>query len=209
MLYRLCLLSIIPFRLFSQSLSLSPEIPSESYQLGKGIEINLELSLSEKISAKDTSSFEVWEFLPFKKRIIYVPKATGRQVIGPYELEVNSKILRSNSLQIFVVDEKPVSLLELSIPSEVIVGETFELIFRSSDPDFLITNLELKSNKLWRVVNTTSSTEMSIQKGVRTATHTKTYEVTALQPGTLRMDSEAIIGARLAQEKVLVIKDNF
>ena len=133
----------------SQALILTNLNESDITHLGEVITLNLELDFDKSVQRLKGDSIVTVNTSGFKKNIIVQLNKVGKQQLGPYEIKLGKKKIRSNFIEITVLEKKDEPIneqrVELFITDTCYVGKEIQLLIESNF-DFTKSNMIKKLN---------------------------------------------------------------
>jgi hypothetical protein len=129
---------IISVAVNSQNLKLEIVGDISTFEIGQEIEFKLSMAnLNGGLSYKSNSKDIVIDMKDLEKRFFVICNEIGKHEIGPYEITINNKTIKSNNISIHIVD--PVisnqitdTLISLLIPNSIKKGEEFTMTIKSN-----------------------------------------------------------------------------
>lgn len=174
--------------------------------LGEFTKLNLVINGFDELINKDErlQSFESREKFSFQVG----PTTLGKHEFGPYKIKINNKKLVSNKITIVVIERSQyTNNLTYTIPDSIYQDSIVELQLLN-DKEYL--NLEIKDHENYKLVSKSSSSSMSINKGIVLQEYTQTFKLKFIKPGvfkiTKEMFEESIDDFQIKEKKVFVIE---
>ena len=169
----------------SQGVVLSTK--TDSVLIGDGVELLIEFSglecVLEPIQITDIS---LSNELPFKKKVIFVPKELGLNTIGPYRIKIGGQEYVSNSLKVKVVKVYGVpETLRVTAPEKVKVNEPFKIVVSSNKND--LSKLNFVNHRVIVLKATKRTVNKNSIDGVETTSTIVTFDL------VIRLKGEHII----------------
>lgn len=190
----------------AQSLRLIQVGEQTTFEVGQQIELELSITelegrLSDELEGDDL----ILDLKNFKKRIVVICKKSGEREIGPYEITLNGKTLKSNTVSLHIIEptlieEVQDTIITMLVPESVQKGKEFSILLKSNiqlnnssdkkniqSPDDLgqvnSKTLKVRDNSMLKQLNFSYSKSTVIKDGKSKSEYIYKFKVKARQEG--------------------------
>ena len=211
-LFTILFFCIITLNVSAQKLILSTSGDISTFKVGEAIQFKLTFSeLKGNTLINPENGVTIIDLGEFKKNITIVFENEGKHKIGPYEIKINNKVIKSNSINIDILKPSAAifqqdTIIELIAPDKINKGNEFDIIINSNiklyKPKFnptkkntnsMLSNyqrLEVKKTKFIKQINFSTNSSMTFNNGKTTNKYTYTFKVKALKKGIIIINSD-------------------
>ena len=211
-LFIIIIISVYSISFNCQSLELSISGNNSTFVVGQEIELNISFKDLDGKFVQQSGNEPILDLKDFEKKIIVICNNTGKQTFGPYKININNRLIESNTVTVSITNssisfEKSDTTISILFPELVNKGDEFTINLKSNVPlnskskkpnTVNIDNLSQYSSKSIRILKNSKikqigfseSKSISVKDGISKAQYIYTFTVLAENKGTFVVSPE-------------------